>query len=208
MFQISLSQAWNTMQAASSRPEPWLYASLIQCLWDSGVASAQAQAARLFAQGCDSGAVLPCLHQTRDPDRTLQVNDRYGVVGCFQAQWQSCSVSQAGYQDSRPAGSTPPTCVGCSIWPTLTGQFGLSVDMMSRQRLHIQPAKWLYVTYSNLGKTPRALCLKHGSAAGAHKCSKYQHYTACPAKVAQGGQGQAVVSWKSLAGPNNPDLCR
>ena len=61
------------MQAANSPPEPALYASLIQCLWDSGVYSAQAQAAQLFSQGCLSGAVPPCLCNALGRDKTLEV---------------------------------------------------------------------------------------------------------------------------------------
>ena len=62
------------MQATGNPLEHSLYASLIQCLWDSGVTAAQAQAARLFTQGRESGAVLPCLHQNYAPDHTLQVS--------------------------------------------------------------------------------------------------------------------------------------
>lgn len=61
------------MQAANHPADPALYARLINCLWNSGVYSAQGQAARLFSQGCRSGAVPQSLHQSMGQDRTLEV---------------------------------------------------------------------------------------------------------------------------------------
>ena len=83
------------MQAANNPPEPALYASLIQCLWDSGVVSAQGQAAKLFTQGCRSGAVARCIHQTVGPDQTLEVSSLTG-----KGSGEVCSVEL--YTKNRP----------------------------------------------------------------------------------------------------------
>ena len=82
------------MQQAGNRPEPALYASLVQCLWDSAVPAAQAQAGKLFVVGCRSGAVLPPLQQNNKEDRTLEVMSRLLPCNIARLVWVLAPVTQ------------------------------------------------------------------------------------------------------------------
>ena len=109
-------QALESMQQAGNRPEPALYASLVQCLWDSAVPAAQAQAGKLFVVGCRSGAVLSPLQQNNKEDRTLEVMSH--LLPCnIAVAVGACSCRTGALQQASPFRRKGPDlrAVGCPL---------------------------------------------------------------------------------------------
>ena len=57
----------------SVKADPTLYATLMQCLWDSGSILAEAHAAKLYTQGCRSQSVPRSIKQFHSQNGNLQV---------------------------------------------------------------------------------------------------------------------------------------
>jgi hypothetical protein len=70
-MQHMVLQVWGRMHSKASQADPALFASLVKCLWDSGVPVAQSRAARLFACGARPSA----LQQSHEPGRSLEVRN-------------------------------------------------------------------------------------------------------------------------------------
>ena len=74
------------MHLSSVKGDPSLYASLIQCLWDSGSLLAEAHATKLFTQGCRSETVPKCIKQFHAQNGSLQV----ATLDILDEFWISC----------------------------------------------------------------------------------------------------------------------